>query len=105
MHLLKCSIQKSQRSAPDFLSSSLILSNTIPEGTSGGIKVVFSPTTTSAICGLRTSQLWHLVGIMSVGTDLKSVPTPFQSSCFLKNPPPTPPRGKKNLPLPFFSSV
>src|SRR3989338_7234012 len=85
MHLLKCSIQKFQRSSPDFLSNSLILSNTMPVGVSGGVKLTFSPIVKSTICGFLTSQLWHLVGIISVGTDLKSVPS-FQSSCLYTTP-------------------
>ena len=80
MHLLKCSIQKSQRSSPDFLSNSLILSNTIPVGSSGALKSVFSPMVKSTICGFLTSQLWHLVGIIS------GFNSPFQSSCLYTTP-------------------
>src|SRR3990170_3452723 len=91
MHLLKCSIQKSHRSLLVFLSKSFILSKTMPAGSSGALKSDFSPTTKSTMCGFLTSQLWHLVGIIFVGTDLKSVPD-FHNSCLYTTPLHTIPR-------------
>ena len=37
----------------------------MPVGASGGTKEDFSPAIKSVRCGFLTSQLWHLVGIIS----------------------------------------